>query len=126
MNVVEAKEALISQLKFPSQQVDIAERASFCCEYCGKDLLMSVDSYDSWQIDHIIPNGDDDLENLALSCKTCNFIKRHTKTEKLENAEKRESRINEARRIINERRMKKENTLMKVRELAYVIRQGKL
>ena len=53
----------------------VGERAGYKCEYCDKNLLASVDDYISWQHDHIIPqcaDGEDTLENLALSCSICN------------------------------------------------------
>lgn len=52
-----------------------AIRAKFCCEYCGKRMLSSVDNYHSWEIDHIIPGGGDTLQNCALACHTCNHLK---------------------------------------------------
>ena len=116
---------LQQELNFPEKQIYIAVRARFCCEYCGKNLLESVDTYDSWQIDHIIPRNDDPnnevIENLALTCKTCNFVKRHTTTEALLKSSTRQSKINEARKIVWERRAQKEVTLMKVRELANLL-----
>jgi 5-methylcytosine-specific restriction endonuclease McrA len=115
-------EKLRKKLNFPEEQMAVAVRARFCCEYCGKDLLESVDAYDSWQIDHIIPKNDEPAnehtDNLALSCKTCNFAKRHSKTELLLKGANRSEKIEEARKIVWERRAKKEITLMKVRELA--------
>jgi len=51
---------------------------NFCCAYCDKEMFKSVDSYKEWQTDHIIPSskgGEDTIENYALSCRTCNFIK---------------------------------------------------
>jgi 5-methylcytosine-specific restriction endonuclease McrA len=105
--------------------MQIAVRAQFSCEYCGKNLLESVDAYDSWQIDHIMPRNDnsdnEDLENLALSCKTCNFAKCHSTTEALLNSSTRQKKIEEARRIIWERRAQKELTLMKVKEFAHLL-----
>ena len=116
---------LRSELNFPEQQMYVAVRARFCCEYCGKNLLESVDSYDSWQIDHIIPRNDDPnneyVENLALTCKTCNFAKRHSTTEALLNSETRKDKIEEARRMVWERRSQKEVTLMKVKEFAHLL-----
>ena len=118
-------EELRSKLNFPVQQMHIAVRAQFRCEYCGKNLLESVDAYDSWQIDHIIPRNDDpeneDIENKALTCKTCNFAKRHSATEALLNCTSRQERIDEARKIVWDRRAQKEVTLMKVRELAHLL-----
>ena len=51
---------------------------NFCCAYCEKEMFKSVDNYKEWQRDHIIPsskNGKNTIENYALSCRTCNFIK---------------------------------------------------
>jgi 5-methylcytosine-specific restriction endonuclease McrA len=51
---------------------------NFCCAYCDKRMLESVENYKEWQTDHIIPSskdGKDSIENYALSCRTCNFIK---------------------------------------------------
>lgn len=63
-----------------AQAVDLGIRADFRCEYCARDLIEPVDDYDAWQVDHILPRVDDReaLWNLALSCKTCNFLKRHS------------------------------------------------
>ena len=50
----------------------------FKCEYCGRDLLASIEDYDAWQLDHVVPTskeGPDSFENLALCCKACNFMK---------------------------------------------------
>lgn len=52
--------------------------ANFECQYCGKNLLGSVDNYKEWQTDHLIPvsaDGPDSKENYVISCRTCNFIK---------------------------------------------------
>ena len=58
----------------------VCERAGYRCEYCGKDMLASLDDYDSMQADHIIPRnqeaqGCDTAENIALSCPLCNMLK---------------------------------------------------
>lgn len=50
----------------------------FRCAYCEKDMFGSVDNYKEWQADHIIPSskgGCDIIENYALCCRTCNFLK---------------------------------------------------
>lgn len=54
----------------------VAERAQFRCEYC---LVHEDDAYLSFQIDHIISlkhGGDDNLDNLAYSCVSCNRANR--------------------------------------------------
>lgn len=61
---------------------EIGERAGYKCEYCGKDMLASVNAWNCWETDHIIPQYDPDgpgdtFENYALACHSCNFcIKR--------------------------------------------------
>jgi 5-methylcytosine-specific restriction endonuclease McrA len=49
------------------------------CWYCGIDL-----SHRQINVDHILPlklGGDDDLLNLALTCKSCNLAKNFTSLE---------------------------------------------
>jgi len=61
--------------KWGTDAVKIGIRAKFRCEYCGKDLLKSLENYKEWNIDHIVPQSDggrDTMANLALSCRTCN------------------------------------------------------
>lgn len=45
----------VSEFRWGEGQVRAALRADFCCEYCGRDLLASVDDYDVWQLDHVVP-----------------------------------------------------------------------
>ncbi len=111
-------ERLRKELQFPEDQIEIAIRANFCCEYCGKYLLESVDIYDSWQLDHIVPNGNDASENIALACKTCNFAKRNSGEGELEKCNTRSEKIELAKNIILERRSRKEANLNKVRSFA--------
>ncbi|GAB6091720.1 HNH endonuclease [Spirochaeta dissipatitropha] len=73
------KDIIFSELlktgKWGERDILVGIRAKFHCEYCGKYLLDSVESYKEWNIDHIIPKnagGKDSDENLALSCRTCN------------------------------------------------------
>jgi len=51
----------------------LGEKAGFKCEYCGRDLLASVNDYKDWQEDHIVPKSkgkpDDSVNNLAVSCR---------------------------------------------------------
>ena len=71
----EATKILIGELGWLSFMVELAIRAQFQCEYCGRQLLENVDAYDSWQKDHIVPNGDDALSNLAIAYKTATSLK---------------------------------------------------
>jgi hypothetical protein len=53
----------------------VRERAKHCCEYCFAQERYSADRC---SIEHIIPiskEGDDDDQNLALSCQRCNNFK---------------------------------------------------
>jgi HNH endonuclease len=54
----------------------VADRALGCCEYCMSQEFFSTSGF---TIDHINPDGGDDLENLALACHRCNGSK-FTKT----------------------------------------------
>lgn len=54
---------------------EVIERAGNCCEYC---LLSQEDAAFSFHIEHVIAEKHDGrtvLDNLALSCPTCNTYK---------------------------------------------------
>ena len=62
------------------QKRRVIDRANGCCEYCHSQLHFTNHSF---SIEHIIPksqDGESDLDNLALSCQSCNNHK-YTKTE---------------------------------------------
>ncbi len=68
----------ISTGKWGETQILLGMEFKFKCAYCDKNLLGCVDSHSEWQTDHIIPSskgGCDTIENFALCCRTCNFIK---------------------------------------------------
>lgn len=63
--------------KWDERNAIVGVRARFKCEYCGKDLFKNISNYKEWQLDHIVPisgGGQDDLENIALSCRFCNVV----------------------------------------------------
>ena len=61
-----------------SQSVAVWLRADGRCEYCNRDLLGCEDAhFHGSHIDHIVPKHGDNLENLALSCTACNYMKRN-------------------------------------------------
>jgi 5-methylcytosine-specific restriction endonuclease McrA len=113
---------LLEQLKWSKIQVDVGVRANFFCEYCGKDLLASVDYYDQFQIDHIVPNDDNNIDNLALSCRLCNFMKRNTDPSDKIKDKTRENLLSNAKKIINERRTLKTEQFIKTLLAIHTIR----
>ena len=53
----------------------VAKRAGHRCEYCSAPEVVFNFPF---EVEHIIPpsaGGDDDLANLALSCRSCNVFK---------------------------------------------------
>lgn len=72
------KDDLVATGDWSEEQAQLAVEFNFKCAYCDKNLISSVDNHREWQTDHIVPsyeNGEDKLENYALSCRTCNTIK---------------------------------------------------
>jgi 5-methylcytosine-specific restriction endonuclease McrA len=85
------------------------------CEYCDRDLLASFNDYDAWQIDHVIPSskgGKHEYENMAVCCKTCNFLKR----DYLPQGSSREEQVADARHYVQELRRAREAELERLRE----------
>lgn len=121
--VAELKKTLRKNFNYSPEQVDLGIEARFRCEYCGRDLLASVNDYDAWQTDHIVPTskgGDPGTKNWALSCKTCNFIKGNWLPEDEDFGERtREEQIRMARDYIQERRVKKQLDIAKMRHLIW-------
>lgn len=86
------------------------------CEYCERDLLASFNDYDSWQIDHIHPSskgGKHEYENMAVCCKTCNFLKR----DYVPNGTTREEKVADAKRHIDTKRKARDEELQRIRSL---------
>jgi len=106
-------DAIARNMKWGEINSGAGVRANFCCEYCNKPMLGSLDSYYSWEIDHVIPGGGDALDNSALACRTCNHLK-HTF---MPTGNTREERISDARREIDRRRSEKVAELQKLREV---------
>lgn len=113
----EKRESLLKENGFTELSLDVALRANFKCEYCGLDLLSNITTYDLFQIDHIYPqskNLDDTLENLALSCKLCNTLKRNHFPETTPTS--REKAVEYFQDYVAEKRSVKEKALNSVRE----------
>lgn len=88
------------------QTLEVWRNAGFHCEYCDTCLLTSSDVYfRGGHLDHIVPDGGDNVENLALACAACNFLKRGSDpTEAAPSRAAREDLIEAAKGIINARR----------------------
>ena len=115
MNADEIKKKFVKHLGWSENALILGVQADFCCEYCGRDLLASIEDYDSWQIDHIIPNKNDDRENLAVSCKTCNFIKRRWDPSRNCEDKSRDSLIRATIDYIEDKRKRKSDELKEIR-----------
>lgn len=51
----------------------VLNRDNYSCVYCGKSIKGK-----SWHLDHVVPlskNGKNEINNLSVSCKTCNLMK---------------------------------------------------
>lgn len=61
-----------SELSWRATRRHVYERAQGCCEYC---YTCEYNTGQSMHVEHIDPNGGDELENLCLSCPSCNLSK---------------------------------------------------
>lgn len=62
----------MSRLTWTETVRRVHERAAFQCEYCQTGQRVTGQAM---HVEHINPDGGDDLENLALACATCNLSK---------------------------------------------------
>ena len=113
---------LIQEYRWSEGAIEFAVRTGCRCEYCGRDFLATYNDYDSWESDHVIPRSQGGREtaadNLASVCRTCNKLKRATTTPTLlEPALSLPERVEEARRLVLEKKEQKERELGRVREL---------
>ncbi|MBB1089656.1 HNH endonuclease [Lysobacter sp. SG-8] len=53
----------------------VFERDKHRCIYCGKYMLLDFETFQTSQLDHLVPGAGDDLSNLVLSCFVCNNLK---------------------------------------------------
>ena len=73
---------LIANHGWNPRTLDLAIRARFRCEYCGRNIRQSIDDYDGVVLEHIKPKHkypelEYDDNNIAISCRLCNHLK-HT------------------------------------------------
>ena len=69
----------MSESSWAAVRQQVHSRAGGCCEYC---LTSEENSGETMQVDHIDPAGGDALDNLCLSCWSCNNYKRAVTTAK--------------------------------------------
>lgn len=102
----QAKAELIAHHGWSRETLEVWCRAGFRCEYCPENLLKSSDAYfRGGHIDHIVPGGGDHLDNLALACAPCNYLKRGTDPRVGGSGiPTRDALISAAKRIIEDRR----------------------
>jgi hypothetical protein len=62
----------MNDLSWNNIKLQVYKRARGCCEYCQ---TAEANIGQTMQVDHIDPNGDDNLENLCLACWNCNTSK---------------------------------------------------
>ena len=121
MSLEELKMKMINSSWDPNT-LELAIRANFKCEYCGCNFFATVNDYDSIQVDHIIPTSllcDNSLNNLALACKTCNFIKRNWNPQTIKNkAQNRDELLKAAKDYILGKRKFKEQRMLEEKEYA--------
>jgi hypothetical protein len=67
----------MSDLSWEKLRQIVSERAHGCCEYCQTS---EENSGQIMPVDHIDPDGGDDLENLCLACWNCNSSKHKATT----------------------------------------------
>lgn len=62
----------MTELSWAAIRHAVHKRANGFCEYCQTDGAVIGQSM---HIEHIQPNGDNDLQNLCLACSNCNLSK---------------------------------------------------
>ena len=108
---------------YAEEWATVCERAGYRCEYCGKDMLVSVDDYRSMQNDHIIPqraNGKDHIDNYALSCSVCNgprFKGQYNPAEDVGEDVERAEKIQAVRRHLIKKRVENYKHFLRCREI---------
>ena len=104
-----------------SPGIECGIRAGFRCEYCGRDLLASLNDYKSWQQDHLVPEslgGANTFDNMVVACHPCNAYKSDWDPRAVaDSGASREVLIEAARNMIHELRQADQAVLERVHEL---------
>lgn len=59
----------------PTFFTQVFERDKHRCVYCGKYMLLDFETFQTSQLDHLVPSAGNDPSNLVLSCFVCNNLK---------------------------------------------------
>lgn len=120
MNLDKVRDDLVA-CGWSKSTLELAEKTSFRCHYCGKGFFGSLDDYYSIEVEHIIPRGkgEEKPENLTVVCSTCNFLKRRWDPRlEVGDGATRDQLISAARQYVLERRRVKEEKVEKERNFA--------
>ena len=102
----------------------LAIKTGFRCAYCGSDFFATIEHYYAFEVEHIVPRGrgpeiDEAPENLTVSCRTCNRLKRRwDPRSRVGDSATREQLIEAARKYVLEERQKKFERIKQEREEA--------
>ena len=122
MDVEKVRERLLKLPLWGDVGIECGIRSGFRCEYCDRDMLLSLDNYKAWAQDHVVPRkfgGGDELENMAVACQPCNSAYKKDwdpRTVAGEDAS-REELVAAARAMIAAKREAEQRVLEQVREL---------
>jgi 5-methylcytosine-specific restriction endonuclease McrA len=108
----------LGKMGWPDWKSRLAYDACFCCEYCGRDLLATIDDHRAWEYDHIVPvtsEGSDREENRAVACKVCNWLKGNRIVPSVDPTKDRNGAINEIREKIAPLRQRQSDDLAQIR-----------
>ncbi len=81
-------------------------RDNYRCQYCGRNLMVDLDSWLSIELDHLrstATGGTNDIENYVTACNVCNRLKGKWMPDGHESLT-REDLLAQARRYVFERR----------------------
>ena len=122
MNDKDLINELVNKYGWSGDTLAVWRRARYCCEYCKVDLIARVDDYlYGSHVDHIVPGGGEQLDNLALACKACNFIKSDKNFSEVDRVLTRDELISKAADFIAHRRQENEQRLNRVRDLLHLL-----
>ena len=102
----------------------LAIKTGFQCEYCGSDFFAAIEHYYAFEVEHIVPRGrgpeiDEAPENLTVSCRTCNRLKRRwDPRSRVGDSATREQLIEAARKYVLEQRQEKFERIKQERQAA--------